>query len=179
MATEIVTIWPGETVVALGVTVTVGVAPPEWQPLQPSEAMPFLCAWAVVEASETRRPAAIPNPDRRLKIGHTIGQGRPAGSKRLKYSGRSARRGIAPQPGGDLVGEQESGGREANTPLIDEQPPRLQAGSHRGAALERVAAVARPVRRPIDAVDGAQGQPQGLVLERVRGETLDLPGSDD
>src|SRR5882672_10170537 len=113
MATDSVTVCPGVIVAGFEVIVTTGSAPPEWQPLQPCDAMPFLCACAASEASRTTRPAAIPSRSGRVKIDHTIRGGRPDGAKRLKYSGcpglKGGRRGgrVALETRGDLVGEQE------------------------------------------------------------------------
>src|SRR5262245_39733047 len=66
--TVMVMAWPGATVEALAVTVTVGSAPPLWHPVQPDEAMPNCRADAGAAASDTaaaataraaRRPAVL------------------------------------------------------------------------------------------------------------------------
>jgi hypothetical protein len=62
MATAKVVICPGEIVAAPDVIVTVGATPPEWQPLHPSDAMPFLCASALAEARSSVIPLASASP---------------------------------------------------------------------------------------------------------------------
>src|SRR5450432_879108 len=67
MFTESVTICPGVIVAGLDVIVTVGATPPEWQPLQPCEAMPFLWASADGATSHAASPTASASPWEPLK----------------------------------------------------------------------------------------------------------------
>src|SRR5450432_1200117 len=117
MLTVRVTICEGTIAATEDVTVTVGGVPPEWQPLQPSDAMPFLRASARTDTSAITRPATSPN--RRLKLKHTMEEGRPATRNGSSIDGIS----VDPQAPRDLVGEQKARGQQAQARVIDGQPP--------------------------------------------------------
>ena len=85
---------------------------------------------------------------------------------------------VAPQPRGDLVGEERSPSASDGRAVVDVEPAGRHArGDAAVATVEGVAAVAARVGGAVDAVDGAQPQPHGLVLEIGGAASLDVARS--